>query len=72
VGIVAPKGTPQPVIDRINAAANKALQDPKAREALAKNGYEPRGGTPAEFGKHLSDEATRWKAQIAKTGVKFY
>jgi tripartite-type tricarboxylate transporter receptor subunit TctC len=72
VGIVAPKGTPQAVIDKINEVANKALQDPKVREVLAKNGYEPRGGTVADFAQHLRNEATRWKTQVAKTGVKFH
>lgn len=72
VGIVAPKGTPQSVIDRLNEVANKALQDPKAREVLAKNGYEPRGGTAADFAEHLRNEATRWRTQVTKTGVKFH
>jgi tripartite-type tricarboxylate transporter receptor subunit TctC len=71
VGIVAPKGTPQAIIDKINAVANKALQDPKAREVLAANGYEPRGGTAAEFAKHLQNESDRWKQQIKATGVSF-
>ncbi len=71
VGIVAPKGTPQAVIDKMNAAANKALQDPKAREVLAANGYEPRGGSPADLARHLQSEADRWKKQIKETGVDF-
>jgi tripartite-type tricarboxylate transporter receptor subunit TctC len=71
VGIVAPKGTPQAVIDKINQAANKALQDPKARQVLAANGYEPRGGSPADFAKHLQSEAERWKKQVKETGVDF-
>jgi tripartite-type tricarboxylate transporter receptor subunit TctC len=71
VGIVAPKGTSQAVIDKVNAAANKALQDPKARDVLAANGYEPRGGSPADLARHLQNEADRWKRQIKETGVDF-
>lgn len=71
VGIVAPKGTPQAIIDKINAAANKALQDPKAREVLAANGYEPRGGSADDFAKHLQNESDRWKKQVKATGVSF-
>ncbi len=71
VGIVAPKGTPQSVVDRINEVANRALQDPKVRDVLAKNGYEPRGGSAAAFNEHLRNEASRWKTQVAKTGVNF-
>jgi tripartite-type tricarboxylate transporter receptor subunit TctC len=70
-GIVAPKGTPQAILDKINAAANKALQDPKAREVLAANGYEPRGGTGADFARHLQNESDRWKKQVKETGVNF-
>ena len=77
-GIVAPKGTPQAIIDKINAAANKALQDPKAREVLAANGYEPRGGsaadfaqTPAERGRPLAEagQGNRRQFPIAVTAA---
>ena len=47
------------------------LQDPKARQVLAANGYEPRGGTPADFAKHLQSESDRWQKQIKATGVNF-
>jgi tripartite-type tricarboxylate transporter receptor subunit TctC len=71
VGIVAPKGTPQAVIDKINEVANKALQDPRARTVMSANGYEPRGGSAADFARHLQNEADRWKRQIKDTGVNF-
>ncbi len=71
VGIVAPKGTPQAVIDKINEVANKALQDSRARSVMSANGYEPRGGSAADFARHLQNEADRWKRQIKDTGVNF-
>lgn len=71
VGIVAPRGTPQAIIDKINVAANKALQDSKVREVLAANGYEPRGGSAADFARHLQNEADRWKKQVRETGINF-
>jgi tripartite-type tricarboxylate transporter receptor subunit TctC len=71
VGLVAPLGTPQSVIDRVNAAVNIALKDPKVRGVLAINGYEPRGGTPADFHNHIAGEAKRWRTQVDKTGLTF-
>lgn len=70
-GLLAPKGTPQPIIDKVNAATNEALKDPKVAKVFATNGQETRGGSPAAFGDHIRAEATRWKAQVAKTGVNF-
>lgn len=70
-GLLAPKGTPKAVIDKINNATNQALKDPKIAKTLADNGQETRGGSPASFDEHIRAEATRWKTQVAKTGVNF-
>jgi tripartite-type tricarboxylate transporter receptor subunit TctC len=70
VGIKAPLGTPQEVVDKVNEAANFALQNPQVQKVLADNGFELRGGPPSVFHDHLVAEATRWKKQIGDIGLK--
>jgi tripartite-type tricarboxylate transporter receptor subunit TctC len=65
-GIIAPVSTPQIAIDKMNAAFNKALQDPAVKRNLAERGIEIIGGTPAAFGKHLNTEVAKY-AEIVKT-----
>src|SRR5262249_12688005 len=48
-GVIAPAGVPRPVIDKLNAAINTAIQSPTFRERFAAIGDEPAGGTPEEF-----------------------
>ena len=71
IGLAAPVGTPQPIIERLNAAANKALQDPQVQKVLTENGIVARGGTPAELADHIASELARWRRLIAATGKKF-
>ncbi len=52
-GIMAPKGTPQAIIDKLNAAANLALKKPEVREKLQQVGFELFGGTPQDFRKSI-------------------
>jgi tripartite-type tricarboxylate transporter receptor subunit TctC len=69
-GIVAPAGTPADVVNRLNEAANKALQDPGLREKLAQQGSDAAGGTPAQFGDHLKKELARWTEAVKVSGAK--
>jgi tripartite-type tricarboxylate transporter receptor subunit TctC len=71
IGFGAPAGTPQAVIDRINQAANHALQDPKVQKVLTETGIVSRGGPPAELAGHVNSEVTRWKKLIKESGAKF-
>lgn len=48
-GLMAPKGTPAPVVAALNAEVNKQLATPEMREMLGKLGVIPAGGTPADF-----------------------
>jgi tripartite-type tricarboxylate transporter receptor subunit TctC len=59
-GMLAPKGTPQQVITRLNAAINKALQQADVRERFAAASVEIVGGTPKEFGSYVASEIKRW------------
>src|SRR5215510_2111017 len=53
LGLLAPAGTPQLIVERLNAAINEALDDPAIRKRLADLGVERVGGTPEEFGAYL-------------------
>ena len=68
-GIGMPKGTPREVIDKMNAAANKALADPKMRERLAQLGGAPIPGTPEDFGKVIVAETEKWAKVVASSGA---
>ncbi|WP_233235600.1 tripartite tricarboxylate transporter substrate binding protein [Bordetella sp. LUAb4] len=69
-GILAPAGTPQGIVMKLNAALNEALQDPKIRESLASDGAEPAGGTPAQFAAHIQREKDRLGAAIRESGLQ--
>jgi len=59
-GMLAPKGTPRDIISRLNAAINKALQQPDLRERFAASSVETIGGTPKQFGLYIESEIKRW------------
>jgi tripartite-type tricarboxylate transporter receptor subunit TctC len=58
--MLAPKGTPQHVIKRLNAAINEALKQPDVRQRFAASSVETIGGTPAECGNYIKAEIKRW------------
>jgi len=58
--IMAPKGTPKAVVDRLNEGVNKLLAQPAFRERLVAMGVEPMGGTAAEFSTFLDSEIKKW------------
>jgi tripartite-type tricarboxylate transporter receptor subunit TctC len=71
-GLYAPKGTPQPVIDRLVAALQTALEDPLVKERFAELGTEPAAkdrATPAALGAHLKAEIAKWAPIIKKAGI---
>ncbi|MGL5448576.1 MAG: tripartite tricarboxylate transporter substrate-binding protein [Rhabdaerophilum sp.] len=71
-GLYAPKGTPAPVVARLNAALNTALQDPVIRkrlEDLSTIPATPQQATPAFLGSHLRSEIAAWKKAIDAVGA---
>jgi tripartite-type tricarboxylate transporter receptor subunit TctC len=70
VGFLAKAGTPDDIVVRLNTAINKALVTPRVREAFAKLGAEPAGGTPAEFGKMVKTELAHWAKVVKDSGIK--
>jgi tripartite-type tricarboxylate transporter receptor subunit TctC len=63
-GLVAPKGTPKEIVDKINGLINDALKDPKMLARVKDLGGTPIPGTPADFGKLLADETAKWEKVV--------
>ncbi len=70
LGLVAPKGTPQPIIDKLNAAVVKTLADPDVQQRYAKRGAEPKGSSPQEFAKFLKQQVEKWGKVGKFSGAK--
>ena len=68
-GIVAPAGTPRPVIQRLNKEINNWLQAPATQAEFAQLGQAVLGGTPEFFKAHIDGEARKWGEVIRKAGV---
>jgi tripartite-type tricarboxylate transporter receptor subunit TctC len=69
-GTMAPRGTPQPIIDRLNASINKALQDGSIKKNLEGDGMIASGGTPQQFGERIRKDYERWVRVVKETGLK--
>jgi tripartite-type tricarboxylate transporter receptor subunit TctC len=68
-GVLVPAGTPTPVIEKLNAEFNRALQLAEVRERLTGLGAEIIGGTPKEFADHIQREIAKWGKLIRALGV---
>ena len=68
-GMGAPKGTPPEVIAVLNKTINEALADPNIKARLAEMGGMPMGGTPADFGKIITDETEKWRKVVEFAGA---
>lgn len=69
-GLIAPKGTPKAIIDKLNAAANEALKDPQVREIMLSQGNEIGGGSPSEFAALIKSESIKWSAVVKTANIK--
>jgi tripartite-type tricarboxylate transporter receptor subunit TctC len=69
-GVLVRSGTPAPVVARLNTAIGKALKTDKVREAFAKIGTDPAGGTPEAFRDLMHGEIVRWSKVIKDAGIK--
>ena len=69
-GLIAPKGTPKAIIDKLNAAANEALKDPQLRELMLSQGNEIGGGSPADFAALIKSESQKWSAVVKTANIK--
>ena len=69
-GIVAPRGTPKPVIARLNADLNVALKTPALRDLLGAQGAEAAGGTPEEYAALIKRDLAKWEKVVKASGAR--
>jgi tripartite-type tricarboxylate transporter receptor subunit TctC len=63
-GILAPVGTPAPIIDKLSKTTNEALKDPEVLKQLHTQGLDAIGGSPDEFGRFIKSETERWASVV--------
>ncbi|MCX7273923.1 MAG: tripartite tricarboxylate transporter substrate binding protein [Burkholderiales bacterium] len=69
-GVVAPTGTPAPILQRLHAEITRALQNPEVRAKLAAAGTEVLGSTPEEYAAYIRAEMTRWARIVKESGAR--
>jgi tripartite-type tricarboxylate transporter receptor subunit TctC len=70
-GVIAPAGVPRPIVDKLNAAINRAILSAAFKEHFASIGDEPAGGTPEEFAALIASDSAKWGEVIKRAGIKF-
>jgi tripartite-type tricarboxylate transporter receptor subunit TctC len=69
-GVLAPAGTPKPIVTRLNADLHKSLQDAAVAKRLAAVGFEITYGTPEEFSAYIKSEIKKWAKVVKASGAK--
>jgi len=69
-GFVAPRGTPRPIIEKLNGEVLAAMAAPALRARFVEFGAEPTTSTSDEFGRFIASEVAKWRGIIAKAGIK--
>ena len=70
IAYVTPAGVPDPIIAKLNRAMGEILKEPEIVESLQKQGFEPDPGAPETVTARIRDETAKWRALVAKTGIK--
>jgi tripartite-type tricarboxylate transporter receptor subunit TctC len=70
LGIMAPAGTPRPIVERLNAEITKATNSPEMREAWAKQGAVPMAMSPEEFERFLREDIEKWARIVKISGAR--
>ena len=70
MGLLAPKGTPAPIVDRLQREARSALATPEVRGYFGEAGIEIVGSSPAEMDAYFREERERWARVVKETGAK--
>jgi tripartite-type tricarboxylate transporter receptor subunit TctC len=69
-GVIAPKGLPPPVLEKLNAAINRAIRSQGVRQFYANVGDEPAGGSPEEFAALIAADSQKWGDVIKRAGIR--
>src|SRR4051794_10209704 len=70
LGVMAPLGTPQDIVDKLNSEITKVVNRPDVKEAWAKQGAVPLVMSPAEFDKYIRADIEKWAKVVAAAGIK--
>jgi len=68
-GVLAPAGTPEAIVNKLNAAIRAALADPELVEMLKSRGARPVAGTPQDFAQHIAESTKKWAAVVKASGA---
>lgn len=69
-GLLAPAGTPRPIIDRLNAALRALVETKEVKQRILAEGGDPLTSTPEEYAKDIDSEETKWGALVRKLNLK--
>ncbi|HET6223431.1 MAG TPA: tripartite tricarboxylate transporter substrate-binding protein, partial [Dongiaceae bacterium] len=69
-GLLAPAGTPAPIVAKLNAAVNDILKSKEAQTGLERLSAEAKIGSPQDFAAFIAVETPRWAAIASETGIK--
>jgi len=69
-GLMAPTGTPRPIIDRVAREVARAARDPKTTAPLIASGFDPWGSTPEEFAATIAADIPFWTEAVGIAGVQ--
>jgi tripartite-type tricarboxylate transporter receptor subunit TctC len=70
VGFLMRQGTSPEIVNKVNAAMNKAIANPAVRETLERIGAEVQGGTPADFGAFVKAQVAQWEGVVKQANIK--
>jgi tripartite-type tricarboxylate transporter receptor subunit TctC len=68
--LLAPKGTPSAVLQKMNALSNETLADPAVKKRLAEIGVSTLGGTPEQLARTIADETEKWGRVVREANIQ--
>lgn len=69
-GVIGPAGLPRPIVEKLNAAINRAIQTQAFKDRFGSIGDEPAGGTPEDFAQTIAKDSAKWKEVVERANVK--
>jgi tripartite-type tricarboxylate transporter receptor subunit TctC len=70
LGLMAPKGTPKAIVDKLNDAVTKIASEPDVKREWGKQGATPMTMSPAQFDKYINDDIAKWAKVIKSANIK--